>query len=279
MFILTFAGCIGSLRENIFLLKCFSFCLSVIFFAEIIVGILGFVYKEWFTDQFESFINKTVVDYREDPDLQNIVDFTQTYFKCCGGAGPDDWDNNPYFNCTHTVYVNGAEFSLVESCGVPFSCCVPLESDGDETISVLNTQCGYGVRSDLLSNQELVQKIYTDGCIESFEGWVKTNLYTVGGVLIGLALLQIIPICIAQNVVSDISAIKARWSTAHKAGFHHTHHHGHHRATAQARSRPVAHTSRQNGDPVRQSGRSRPSGQSHKVRRSRNEDSSHSLLD
>lgn len=40
---------------------------------------LGFVYKEWFTDQFETFINKTVVDYREDPDLQNIVDFTQGY--------------------------------------------------------------------------------------------------------------------------------------------------------------------------------------------------------
>ena len=37
------------------------------------------MYKEWFTDQFETFINKTVVDYREDPDLQNIVDFTQGY--------------------------------------------------------------------------------------------------------------------------------------------------------------------------------------------------------
>ena len=149
MFLLTFAGCIVYLRENILLLNCFSFCLSVIFFAEINNGILGFVYKEWFTDKFETFINKTVVDNREDPDIQNIVDFTQEYFKCSEGAGPDDWENNPLFNCTHTVYVNGAEFSLVESCGVPFSCCVLQESKGEGTVSpISNIQCGYGVRSD-----------------------------------------------------------------------------------------------------------------------------------
>lgn len=209
MFILTFAGCVGSLRENIFLLKCFAFCLSVIFFGEIIVGILGFVYKGWFSTQFATFVNSTIENYRDDPDLQNIIDFTQNYFECCGGVGPDDWDNNIYFNCTSTVEVNGAQFTLVESCGVPFSCCTKPSTG---KIEVVNTQCGYGVRDkDRFSAAERVSKINIEGCIPSFEGWAKTNLYTVGGILIGVALLQIIPICIAQNVVADITAIKARW--------------------------------------------------------------------
>jgi len=209
MFLLTFAGCVGSLRENIFLLKCFSFFLSVIFFAEIVVGVLGFIYKDWFAVQFGTFVNSTIEEYREDPDLQNIIDFTQEYFQCCGGVGPDDWDNNIYFNCTSKVLVNGAQFTLIESCGVPFSCCT---KSNEKIPTVINTQCGYGIRDKTkFTVASRVDKINISGCINSFEGWLKTNLYTVGGILIGIALLQIIPICIAQNVVHDITAIKARW--------------------------------------------------------------------
>ena len=57
----------------------FSFFLSVIFFAEIVVGVLGFIYKDWFAVQFGTFVNSTIEEYREDPDLQNIIDFTQEY--------------------------------------------------------------------------------------------------------------------------------------------------------------------------------------------------------
>jgi len=208
MFFLTFAGCIGSLRENIFLLKCFSFVLSVIFFGEVIVGILGFVYKGWFSAQFATFVNNTIIEYREDPDLQNIIDFAQGYFECCGGVDPDDWDNNLYFDCNKTITVNGLPFTLIESCGVPFSCCRKAESKGE----VVNTQCGYGVRDKTkITTLKRGEHIYTRGCIISFEDWIKTNLYTVGGILIGLAIFQMVPICIAQNVVGDITRIKARW--------------------------------------------------------------------
>lgn len=208
MFILTFAGCVGALRENVTLLKCFAFCLSVIFFAELVVAVLGFVYKQWFSDQFATFVNNTIENYRDDPDLQNIIDFTQDYFQCCGGVGPDDWDNNIYFNCTSTVLVNGADFTLIESCGVPFSCCVKSEVD-----KVVNTQCGYGVRDkEKYSANERVEVINVMGCIERFEDWIKTNLYTVCGVLAGVALLQVIPICIANAVVQDINHIKSRWA-------------------------------------------------------------------
>ncbi|XP_060042290.1 tetraspanin-5 isoform X2 [Erinaceus europaeus] len=79
MFILGFAGCIGALRENTFLLKFFSVFLGIIFFLELTAGILAFVFKDWIKDQLYFFINNNIRAYRDDIDLQNLIDFTQEY--------------------------------------------------------------------------------------------------------------------------------------------------------------------------------------------------------
>ncbi|XP_039272612.1 tetraspanin-5-like [Styela clava] len=209
IFTLSLTGCLGSLRENICLLKFFSICLGVIFFAELIAGILGFVYKDWFQSQFALFVNKTIKGYREDPDLQNIIDFSQTFLQCCGGdTGTADWDNNVYFNCSSQIEINGRLFTPAESCGVPFSCCLVVPG---QEVDVIDTHCGYGVRKDDAKISEQMKTVYTTGCLTMFEDWLKMNLYTVAGVFIGIALLQIVPICMAQNMISDIESIKARW--------------------------------------------------------------------
>uniref|UniRef100_A0A3Q2WB76 Tetraspanin-5-like n=1 Tax=Haplochromis burtoni TaxID=8153 RepID=A0A3Q2WB76_HAPBU len=103
MFILGFAGCIGALRENSFLLKfvCllkFSVFLGIIFFLELTAGVLAFVFKDWIKDQLNFFINNNI------------------RWECCGAFGADDWNLNIYFNCTDS---NPSR----EKCGVPFSCC------------------------------------------------------------------------------------------------------------------------------------------------------------
>ncbi|KAE8630788.1 hypothetical protein XENTR_v10000960 [Xenopus tropicalis] len=116
MFILGFAGCIGALRENTFLLKFFSVFLGIIFFLELTAGVLAFVFKDWIKDQLQFFINNNIRAYRDDIDLQNLIDFTQEYWQCCGAFGADDWNLNIYFNCTDA---NASR----ERCGVPFSCC------------------------------------------------------------------------------------------------------------------------------------------------------------
>ncbi|CAH6789021.1 Tspan5 [Phodopus roborovskii] len=79
MFILGFAGCIGALRENTFLLKFFSVFLGIIFFLELTAGVLAFVFKDWIKDQLYFFINNNIRAYRDDIDLQNLIDFTQEY--------------------------------------------------------------------------------------------------------------------------------------------------------------------------------------------------------
>ncbi|KAF4014888.1 hypothetical protein G4228_006280 [Cervus hanglu yarkandensis] len=197
MSLLGFAGCIGALRENTFLLKFFSVILGLIFFLELATGILAFVFKDWIRDQLNLFINNNVKAYRDDIDLQNLIDFAQEYWSCCGARGPNDWNLNIYFNCTD---LNPSR----ERCGVPFSCCVR-----DPAEDVLNTQCGYDVRLKL----ELEQQgfIHTKGCVGQFEKWLQDNLIVVAGVFVGIALLQIFGICLAQNLVSDIKAVKANW--------------------------------------------------------------------
>ncbi|XP_023407498.1 tetraspanin-17 isoform X3 [Loxodonta africana] len=187
----------------------FSVFLGLIFFLELATGILAFVFKDWIRDQLNLFINNNVKAYRDDIDLQNLIDFAQEYvspgsslghtqeWSCCGARGPNDWNLNIYFNCTD---LNPSR----ERCGVPFSCCVR-----DPAEDVLNTQCGYDVRLKL----ELEQQgfIHTKGCVGQFEKWLQDNLIVVAGVFVGIALLQIFGICLAQNLVSDIKAVRANW--------------------------------------------------------------------
>ncbi|XP_018107737.1 tetraspanin-17 isoform X2 [Xenopus laevis] len=175
----------------------FSVFLGLIFFLELTAGILAFVFKDWIKDQLNFFINNNVKAYRDDIDLQNLIDFAQEYWSCCGAHGPNDWNLNIYFNCTDS---NPSR----ERCGVPFSCCVK-----DPAEDVPNTQCGYDVRLKLELEQQ--SYIYTKGCVGQFEKWLQDNLIVVAGVFVAIALLQIFGICLAQNLVSDIRAVKANW--------------------------------------------------------------------
>uniref|UniRef100_A0A8C8CQ57 Tetraspanin n=1 Tax=Oncorhynchus tshawytscha TaxID=74940 RepID=A0A8C8CQ57_ONCTS len=194
MFILGFAGCIGALRENSFLLKFFSVFLGIIFFLELTAGVLAFVFKDWIKDQLNFFINNNIRAYRDDIDLQNLIDFTQEYWECCGAFGADDWNLNIYFNCTDS---NPSR----EKCGVPFSCCTK-----DPAEDVINTQCGYDIRAK--ADSEQMTFIYIKGCVPQFEKWLQDNLTVVAGIFIGIALLQIFGICLAQNLVSDIEVVR-----------------------------------------------------------------------
>ncbi len=47
--IVSFAGCIGSLRENLFFLKFYSFCLLIFFLLEMVLLALAFIYPHKLT--------------------------------------------------------------------------------------------------------------------------------------------------------------------------------------------------------------------------------------
>uniref|UniRef100_A0A8C8BHK1 Tetraspanin-33 n=1 Tax=Otus sunia TaxID=257818 RepID=A0A8C8BHK1_9STRI len=117
IFLITFCGCVGSLRENICLLQAFSVCLTIVFLLQLAASVLGFVFSDKARGKVSDIINAAIVHYRDDLDLQNLIDFGQKEFSCCGGVSYKDWSQNMYFNCTPA---NPSQ----ERCSVPFSCCL-----------------------------------------------------------------------------------------------------------------------------------------------------------
>ncbi|XP_044533835.1 tetraspanin-33 isoform X3 [Gracilinanus agilis] len=176
MFLLTFCGCIGSLRENICLLQTFSLCLTIVFLLQLAAGVLGFVFSDKTRGKVSEIINNAIVHYRDDLDLQNLIDFGQKEFHCCGGISYKDWSQNMYFNCTE-------DNPSRERCSVPFSCCLHKSSQ-----TVINTMCGQGMQA--LDYLEAGKVIYTNGCIDKLVNWIHTNLFLIGGVALGLAIPQ-----------------------------------------------------------------------------------------
>ncbi|XP_031567427.1 tetraspanin-33-like [Actinia tenebrosa] len=203
LFIIAFCGCIGALRENKILLKIYMVVLIILFTLEIITGFLAFFFVEQTRAKVATTVKHFVIHYRDDPDLQNAIDGIQSGLKCCGGYSYHDWDHNEYFNCS--------AINSMEACGVPFSCCITDK---------INTQCGFGVRRQK-TESEASSVIYITGCVDSLSNWMINNLHVIGGVAFGFALIQLLGILGASNLIKDIDKIIATnnklYSDAHYA--------------------------------------------------------------
>jgi tetraspanin-33 len=202
VFIVSFAGCLGALRENTCLLKFYSLCLLLFFLLEMVVAVVGFVFPHTMNSVLEErFTDKIVTTYRDDPDLQNLIDFAQQEFQCCGlsNGGYLDWGKNEYFNCSSPS---------VERCGVPYSCCI---NSTDISSGLVNIMCGYGAQSQSVA--AAAKKIWTNGCIEIVRVWLERNLYTVAIVALGTALVQMVVIYLAKTLEGQIDLQKSRWSS------------------------------------------------------------------
>ncbi|XKL62617.1 hypothetical protein PGB90_002450 [Kerria lacca] len=202
VFIVSFAGFVGALRENTCLLKFYSLSLLIFFLLEMAISVVGFVFPSAMQATLEeSFTDKIIHSYRDDADLQNFIDFAQQEFQCCGlsSEGYVDWSKNEYFNCSSPS---------VEKCGVPFSCCT---NTTEITSGLPNIMCGYGAQD--LSVAEASKRIWTSGCIEIVRLWAERNLYTIGAVALGVALSQLLIINLAKTLEGQIDLQKSGWNS------------------------------------------------------------------
>lgn len=205
VFLVSFAGCIGALRENMFLLRFYSLCLLIFFLAEMTLLALSFIYPNKLTEFLETELSeKLIQSYRDDLDFQNLIDLVQQDFECCGisSEGYRDWSKNEYFNCTERKEDNPS----VERCGVPYSCC-HAQTDG----SLVNLMCGFEVQA-LKDTSDVLMKINIRGCIPTIQTLIENNLYTVGGVAIGIALSQLLVIWLSRTLEGQIESQKSLWN-------------------------------------------------------------------
>ena len=97
--------------------------LLILFVGEVTISSLAFVFPQTVLHFLKDHLSKDMITkYREDSNLQNLIDIIQLQFKCCGISdhGYKDWSMNIYFNCT---FINPSS----ERCAVPFSCCRNLK--------------------------------------------------------------------------------------------------------------------------------------------------------
>ncbi|XP_043946657.1 tetraspanin-33-like [Protopterus annectens] len=193
MFSITFLGCFGALRDMTILLKLFAYLLVIILVLQIIAALLGFLFSRMVVEKAENLMRKAITKYRDDLDLQNLIDFIQKKFECCGVGSFRDWSENVYFSCKD-------DNPSLERCAVPFSCCIQ-----DKKVHVLNTMCGYGTQN--LEAFDVEQKIYIDGCLHQIVNWGRQNLLMIGGIALVLLAVEILLICMTTSLIYQIKFV------------------------------------------------------------------------
>ncbi|XP_005735081.1 tetraspanin-33 [Pundamilia nyererei] len=173
MFLITFLGCFGALRNTICLLKMFVGLLVAILLLQIAAAFVGYFFTDTVMERTERLMMKAIERYREDQDLENAIDFIQKKFQCCGVESYKNWSRNAYFECT-----------------------------------VLNTMCGYGMQQ--LEEKLARQDIFTIGCLDKIVWWAKHNLLLVAGLTAGLLLLEVCMIALAAVQICWIKNVLQR---------------------------------------------------------------------
>ncbi|CAL8340302.1 unnamed protein product [Lota lota] len=90
MMVVGFFGCFGAMRESQCLLASFFACLLIIFGAEVVAGVFGFLNKEQIVDEVQKFYSSSIAE-NSDPNYNSttIASIYHTVLHCCGGSTPD----------------------------------------------------------------------------------------------------------------------------------------------------------------------------------------------
>ncbi|KAM4744086.1 tetraspanin-15 [Anableps anableps] len=167
MFIVSLIGVLGSLRDNLTLLNVFMYTLTICLILELLGGILGLAFRNKTVELVNKNIRKGIVNYYDDLDFKNIMDFVQKRFKCCGGEDFQDWKVNMYHKCPGLGPL---------ACGVPYTCCITTKPN-----EVVNTLCGHSMLNKTRS--DAMEVIYVRGCTYAFLHWMEDN-YTKMAILL-----------------------------------------------------------------------------------------------
>lgn len=185
IFIVTFFGCCGAIKEHYCMTMTFSCLLALIFLLEFGAGIAAYMLRTDVDKIVEDNMEKGLVNYgnAEYEGVTRTWDIVQHELKCCGAQEYMDWKNTTYGQ-------NGD--------AVPDSCCI---TDADE--------CGKGIIT--ASSQEVTQRIYTNGCKDGFEKLIEENVAYIGSIGIGIALIQVIGVicacCLARTIKNEYETV------------------------------------------------------------------------
>jgi len=174
--LLGFLGCCGALKENSCMLKTYAAIVLVLFIAELVLGILIFIY----TDKAEKIIKDGMADQfnkynGEDTHLTESLDQVQHELECCGIENYMDWKNFTYGKETNDVAKG---------------CCIEQTED-----------CNKDMADKPMDEAEKV--IYTQGCYNAVKEDMKGVTIGLGVATVVLALVQLLSISCACGLAKN----------------------------------------------------------------------------
>ncbi|XP_016100123.1 tetraspanin-6 [Sinocyclocheilus grahami] len=159
-------GCFATCRGSPWMLKLYTMFLTLVFLAELVAGISGFIFRHEIKAVLQGAYNKaeSVYSDKNNEDLDRI----QRTLQCCGEKNYTSWANTDYF----------------KSEGIPKSCC-NMTAGGSCTSAELKD----------LNKAALV--VYQRGCFSLMTATLEANLGIIAGISFGIAFFQLIGIFLA----------------------------------------------------------------------------------
>ncbi|XP_015177461.1 PREDICTED: CD63 antigen-like [Polistes dominula] len=159
IFFIAFFGCCGAVRENYCMLITFTALLIFIFILELSAGIAGYVLRSDAGEILENKMKATIPTYKNSTEITQFWDEMQQDFKCCGVINSTDWK---------------AKFPDGE---LPMSCC------SNKIGQIGSSACNI-----------TVDTVYKQGCEYTFGQYIKAHAVQLGGVGLGIAIVQAVGI-------------------------------------------------------------------------------------
>jgi len=175
IFILSFLGYCGSIKESRVLLTAYGIFIIIIFCLEIAVIVLAVVFKETHVDQqTKKFLTDTLRDHYTVGNDKDAVAFTWDHimsnFECCGVNDYTDFANNKNF--TMTARPNQL---------IPESCCI-LSENG--TFEPQDPTC--------TTNPNLSNSYLNSGCFDAINNLFRTELNMMIVVVVGVVAVELL---------------------------------------------------------------------------------------
>jgi len=181
-----FLGCCGALKKNRCMLLSFAISIILIFILQLGGGIYAYTKSGKLQKDFKAGVDEAInntygnTDVEANKEITKAIDWIQQNVKCCGTKTPGSWvgtGGNASWWYTNKGKKAGVSY--------PLSCC-KKEADG--------------------CNKEM-KNIWPKGCIPEGEKFVKNQIFKVGGVLIGIGVIQLLGIlfacCLSRAIDRD----------------------------------------------------------------------------
>ncbi|XP_015207272.2 tetraspanin-6 [Lepisosteus oculatus] len=159
-------GCFATCRGSPWMLKLYAMFLTLVFLAELVAGISGFLFRHEIKEILKTTYEDAVNNYNGTNARSDAVDTIQRNLKCCGVQNYTDWGPTEYF----------------EMNGIPKSCCKSPNHCTTDALRNMTKAAG---------------EVYPTGCISLVTTVMESNLGIIAGISFGIAFFQLIGIFLA----------------------------------------------------------------------------------